>query len=69
MNKIGVALSLIVGIALIVSHKPLGKFAITMWKKNVEVNPPSEFGYQISFLIIGILFLLWGALNIFGILK
>ena len=69
MNKLGAVLSIVVGLGLALLHKRMAGFCVMMWRKHCRLNPPSAVGYQAPFLLVGIFFLVWGVLTLFGILK
>ncbi len=69
INKIGGVFFIFLGLGFTIFHRAIAKFAIMMWRKNLQMKPPSELGYQISFLIIGIVFVIFGLLYLLGIFK
>lgn len=59
----------IFGLVWILFHKKLGRFAANRWNKfspNIKV---SEASYQITILLVGIIFTLAGILYLLGIIK
>ena len=69
INKLGAIFFTVGGFLLTTFHKRLAEFCVMMWRRNCRLNPPSEVGYRIGFLLGGILFLLVGVLTLLGILK
>ena len=69
INKMAGVFFIFLGLGFTIFNKAIAKFAIMMWRKNFQIKPPSEFGYQISFLIIGVVFIIFGFFYLLGIFK
>ena len=69
IDKLGNTFFILFGLCLMIFHKQMANFAIEMWQKNLKINPPNRMGYQLGFLIGGIIFIIFGILSLLGILK
>lgn len=69
IDFIGGIFFILFGFFLVLFHSKLGKIAINLWDKRFPLIKIWRKGYNISFLVAGILFFIFGMLVAFQIIK
>ena len=67
-NTIGSIIFIVIGLVFAIFHKQLGHKTSDFYFKLLHINF-SEKGYQIVFLVCGIVFITFGILTIFHIIR
>lgn len=68
LDTIGGIIIMIMGLAFAIFHKQIAHRTAAFYYKLLHVHF-SEKGYQIGFLVVGIVFAVFGLLSIFQIIK
>lgn len=68
INTIGVTIIVMAGVLFVIFHKAFGRRTAEFYYKLSHVHF-SEKGYQIGFLLIGLVFIVFGLLSLLQVIK
>lgn len=68
VNLLGAIFFVILGLFFSLFHKMIGRLTTEFQYKLLHIHF-SEKGYQISFIVIGIVFVVFGILSLLGVIK